>query len=488
MNALSLRRREFLQMTATTLGATALGGALAACGATPATTSGSTVTLTYWDYMVSQAPWVDNEIKLFQEAHPNIRIKKTTQVYDQYANLFSLAAKSKKLPDVAMLPDTPDTPEQVHSGWWLPVDKWAKADWQARFPAGTFHDGAGMFDGKIYSAPLTGPWYVQLYINNSVFKQAGLTNSDGTVRLPQTWDDVTHAAEAITKKSGGSSYGLGFGNGSFGLLNWWLRVFTLGAGAVSGDGPDYRTGKWTFGSNRNYQDFIEVLLEWKKKGYMYPNSMSASDEAARAAFSRGQIGMTVGGVWNQPTWTASKFTDYSLVALVPPSQPLQGYWYKTLGGQWFAITSQTKHPDEAWAWFDWLYSPAAGKRWVQMGEDLSAFPEANDPALVKFQPFAQYVAGSKFCITGPDPTIRNPQTAKVEMAAIAQDIDSVLAGAYTGQIRNLHTALTETEDRYNKALEEGIAEAVKQGAKVSINDYIFPDWDPTKPYTTKPNG
>jgi ABC-type sugar transport system, periplasmic component len=488
MNTSSMHRRNFLQLAAATVSATAFGGAFAACGGASPSSSGGTVTLSYWDYYVSQAPWVDNEIKLFQQAHPKIQIKKTTQVSANYANLFALAASSKRLPDVALIPSSPSMAQQVSSGWWQPVDKWATSTWQGQFPAGTFHQGNNMFGGKIYSAPnTTAGAALQLYINNSVFKQAGLTNADGSIQVPLSWDDVTHAAEAIVKKSGGSIYGLGFGNSTTALLPAWMQVFTQGGGSpCTPSFPDYRTGQWTFGTDRNYQDFLQLLLEWKQKGYIYPNSISALDEAARALFAQGKLGMTVGGVWNQAEWTMSNFTDYTLVGLVPPSQSLQRYYYAVHGGVRFGIPAQTKYPDEAWAWFDWLYSPAAGKRWVEMGEGLSVFSQNNDPTLVKLKPFAQFVATTKLVLPGPDPTVRNPQVSQVKVATVAQDLNATMAGIYTGHIQDIQSALSETAGLYQKALSDGIAQAVQQGAKVSINDYIFPDWDPTQPYVTKP--
>lgn len=488
MNTSSIRRRDFLQLSAAAIGATALGDALAACGGT--SSPKGTVTLTYWDWWQSQAPWVNNEIQLFQQANPGIKIKKTTQLFANYDQLFGLAASSNKLPDVAMMPVvTPSIPQQIAQGWYQPIDKWATSAWQARFPAGTFHEGNDIYNGKIYTAPqTTAGSSFQLYINNSVFKNAGLTNADGSVKVPQTWDDVTHAAEAIVKKSNGSVFGLGFGNSTTALLPWWMEVFTRGAGAVAnGSAPDYRTGKWTYGTDRNYLDFIQLLLEWKQKGYMYPNAVSATDEAARAAFSRGEFGMTVGGVWNQAEWTGNAFTDYSLVGLVGPSQSLKGYYYKTLGGIWLGMSAHTKHPDEAWAWFDWMYSPAAGKRWVQMGEDLSVFSQNDNPSLVKFAPFAQYVAAAKLALPGPDPSVRNPATSQVKRATVTKNLNQAMVGAYTGQIQDIQSELSGVAGRYDQTLTDGIAQAVQQGHKVSINDYIYPDWDITQPYTTKAN-
>jgi hypothetical protein len=45
--------------------------------------------------------------------------------------------------------------------------------------------------------------------------------------------------------------------------------------------------------------------------------------------------------------------------------------------------------------------------------------------------------------------------------------------------------LTQFAADKNAAREQAIADAVAAGAKVSIEDYIFPDWDPTKDYITE---
>jgi ABC-type glycerol-3-phosphate transport system substrate-binding protein len=484
-----LSRRDFLQTAAATVGAATFGGALAACGGATGTSSSSgVVTLNYWDFWVSQAPWVDNEIKLFQKAHPNIKIKKTTHVTDQYANLFALAVQSQNEPDVFMIPGTPTLPEIVQRGWLMPLDKWATPDWKARFPPNTFAEHSNMVGGKVYSAPISGnaPW-LQLYINNSVFRNAGLTNADGTIKIPQTWDDVTRAAEAITKKSNGSVYGLGFGNGQNFILAWWIELFVRGAGATGGAySQDYRTGKWTYATDPAYMNFINLLLGWKKNGYIYPNSMSNSDEEARANFEHGKFGMTVGGVWNQAEWTQHNFTDYSLMTLpTPDTNPPKGYFYYGDNRYLFGISPRTQYQNEAWAWFDWLYSVDAGKRWTQVyNEDLSVFPQDNDPSKIKSKPFAMYAATTKYSLFGPYPALRNPDTAFVVQSPFKPDINDVIAGIYTGQIKNIQGALSDLADRYMNALMTGIKEAQAKGHKVSFNDYVFADWDPTKPYAT----
>jgi ABC-type glycerol-3-phosphate transport system substrate-binding protein len=483
-----LTRRNFVKTTVAAAEAATMGGILASCGGSGGSSSG-TVTVNYWDWLVSQTPWVEGEIKLFQQAHPKIKIKRTVQASGTYANLYALAVKGKTAPDVGMIPGQPTPNIQVSDGWFMPVDKWADASWRARFPQGVLHEGSNMFNGKLYSAPISGtsPW-VQLYINNKVFRDAGLVNSDGSVMIPKTWDDVTHYAETITKKGNGQVYGLGFGNSAFSLLEWWMTVFILGAGSPGGAySMDARVGKFTFGTDRNYTDFMNLFKEWKTKGYFYSSSMSISDEVSRAFFARGKFGMTVGGVWNQGGWTSLKFTDYSLTTLISPTPTPQGYFSVTPGGTMFAMSSQTKHPDEAWAWFDWLYCVDAGKRYTQQwGEDVSIFPQNDDPAKITFKPFSQFVGLSKLALNGPDSSVRNPQTANVLVQAVKPNMGDIMAGYYTGQIKDIQASFSDLAARMQKAQDDGIKQAQQKGSKVSIADYTFPDWDLTKPYVTKP--
>jgi ABC-type glycerol-3-phosphate transport system substrate-binding protein len=480
-----ISRRSFLGGAAALSGALSLGSALEACGSGPGSLAGTT-TIDSWDWWVSQSPWLNNEIKLFEQAHNKIQVKRTINAVNGYDRLFTLAERSGSVPDVFML-TTVSVPlnEQVSRGWLLPLDRWATGSWQRLFPPYTFVEGSNVFGGKLYTAPLTrpAPW-AQLYINTKVFKAAGLTNSDGSIKIPQTWDDVTRFAETITSKSRGSTYGLGFGNGSFSILPWWVEVFVRAAGSPGGSvGPDLRTGKYTFGSDRNYQDFAQLLLQWNRKGYVYPGSTSISDEIARAYFERGRFGMTVGGVWNQPGWTQQGFLDYTLTTLIGPTAQRRGYFYSSPGGSTIAISARTGHPEQAWSWFNWFYSPDAGRRWVQQyNEDLSVHTQYNDPSKVHFAPFAKYVALRDLSIPGPVPSVRNKEEAFVVVNPVQPDFGTVMTGIYTGQIKDVRSALSDLDGRLQNALSDGIKQARQQGHKVDISDYVFPDWNITKPY------
>ncbi|GCE22156.1 ABC transporter substrate-binding protein [Dictyobacter kobayashii] len=481
-------RRSFLKTAATaTMGVAAFPDLFSACGNT-ASSTGKTVTLQYWDSFVSQAAWVDQEINLFQQAHPSIKIKKTTQAGNTFNTIYPLSVRSGKVPDVSTIPGPDPLAAQVQKGWYLDWNRWATDSWKVRFPPQSFLEGTNVFNGKIYSAQLNSSApFVQLYTNDQVFKDAGLTNSDGSAMVPHTWDDVTRSAEAITRKSNGQIAGFAFSGGEGPIwFAFMLHVFVVGAGTPQGAfGADDRVGKFTYGSDRNYTDFIDLLLDWKEHGFIYSNVMSTKDEVQRRFFAQGKIGMITNGVWAQPTWKQDGFTKYSLSALISPATTPKAYYGRGNAGSEFVISAKTKHPDESWAWIDWLYSPAAGKRWVEMGEDASIYPQNNDPAKTKDRQFAQFLETTRLTRIRPNTLLRNPQTAKVVLNGVSPDIGDVLQGIFTGQIKDIQGSLQELDARWEAERARAIKAANQQGYKVSLSDYIFPDWDPTKDYIQK---
>lgn len=475
-------------------GAAGVGGllALGACSTTKspgAKNAAKAVDVTHWDQLVSQEPWVKKEIELFQTAHPSIAIKRTQQASGDLEKLLDLAWRGGSAPDIFKVPSD-KLDDYVADGRVLDLSKYATADWQKTFPPYSFVEGINTFGGKIYSSPFEGdaPW-VQLYINNKVFKDAGLVEADGNVKIPKTWDEVTLFAEQITKKGNGSVHGIGFGNSAFAIIPWWVELFTAGAGFPGSMPPgfpgglDPRTGKFTRTTERAVSDFLTLFLEWKSKGFITPNALSMDDEISRQQFARGKFGMIVGGVWNQPGWSELGFTDYSVTTLITADGQPKSFFYYGPGKYNLAISATAKHPDEAWEWFKWWNGPEAGARYVQeLKGGVSIHPEANDPSKVDFAPFAAFVGMTKLSLAGPNPALRNPATGNVVVKKITPDYDSICTGLFTGQIKDMGAALSQLQEQQEKAFNDALAKAAAKGHKATIADYTFTDWDLTKPY------
>jgi ABC-type glycerol-3-phosphate transport system substrate-binding protein len=450
---------------------------------------GGKVTLEYWDWWVTQSPTIDREIALFEQANPDIKIKKTTQVFDKYPELLQLAIKSGNAPDVFLIPQKPKLVEQIKLGWLLPLNQWASKEWQSQFPQGSFAEGDNVVEGKVYTAPYDGaaPW-LQLYVNTKMFKDAGLVDGQGNVKLPQTWAEVREYAQIVTKAGGGQSWGYGFGDKQkVWLARQMAMVQNSGApGGVDGNSFDLRTGRYTWAANPVYLEWINFFMGMKQDGSIYPNAMSVDDEMARQLFAQNKIAMLIGGVWNQTGWaqTNPDFKDYTLVNLPFQGPTQESFFYRSpgAGGTAFGISAKTKHAEAAWKWFAWLNSKAAAERWVKDGQGIRIFPEVNKPEYAPTPQFAAFMKLTEGVKLAPAPNLKHPEMTEVKEQATLPNIQNILEGIYTGQLTDWEGALRDLEARQNAAFEQAIKDAQARGIKVDPNWYKVPDWDVTEDY------
>lgn len=444
------------------------------------------MTVNHWDWWVTQGPTIDNEIKLFQQKYPHITVQKSTQVTDQYPNLLQLAMKAQTSPDVFLIPTTPSLLEQIDQKWLKPLNSWATTKWQAEFPPEAFAEGSNVFQGRIYSAPYDGPApWLQLYLNNKLFKQAGLVDSSGSVKVPRMWSEVRVAAQAITRAGRGQTFGWGFGDKQKFVLPWQLMMTQTSGAPDAQAGFDLRSGTYTWAANPVFLDWITFFMGMKSDGSISPDVMSTDDETARVNFANGKFGMLIGGVWVQGGWTKTNpdFTDYSVVSLPHQDVKPTSYFYTSPGGVGFGMSSQTKVSDAAWEWFNWLNSKAAAIRWVQAGQGLRIFPEANKVAYAKTQPYRQYMevalAGVRMA---PAPNLQHQQMDQVKPQTTLPDIQGILEGVYTGQISNWKGALVDLQNRENAAQAAAIKDAQSRGIKVDPSWWRVPNWNLTENY------
>ncbi|MGE5557863.1 MAG: ABC transporter substrate-binding protein [Bacillota bacterium] len=456
------------------------------------------VALNVWDGRIAQTKYYEQEIRLFQEKYPYIEIKRTKQISRQYKDTIYLAARSDNLPDL-YAPYGPDIMNDVSQGWCLPLDKWATKEWKKRFPKGSFSEGVHSIQGKTYLIPFEQPyvWY-QLYINRKVFKEAGLVDKSGKILNPKTWAQFKEYAKIVTQKSKGKVAGFGMAllspPGMFASMFYeWARA----AGAAGGDFTekfelDYRIGKYNL-DHPAYVRVMNLLLDMKAEGSIISNFLSLDDETLRVKFANGEVGMILGGVWNQNGWAVTHpgWLDYEVFPIPAPDekgyQCMQCVSPEPLLSTYF-MSKNCKHQEEAWLFIDWLATPEAGARFVKMGIGQSVFPQANSRENAKTEQFAQYL---DICRTylrwAPNPIARNPYLAMVkwpEGDTLMPSRTQTFMGIMSGQIpRNkIVQAFKELNDAYNKELVKNIKEVQDKGYKVSFKDLLFPDWNPRENY------
>lgn len=469
---------------------------VAASTAAPATASAEVVEITHWDWFVSQGPALDEAIKAFEAKNPGIKVTRTVNNVDNnnYANLFQLAVKGDTVPDVFMTPQGATLQEQVGQGWLADLSQFADfSQWKQTYPNPeiNFLEGTNTFEGKTYSAPFSATddaMWIQLWVNTKVFKDAGIVDGSGNARLPETSDDFLAAARQIKEKSGGQVYGYAFAARS-NVYHWPMYMAQL-SGAPGGEvGMDYRTGEYALSKNPAYRQVIDLVSTLRDEELILPDSGSIDDEALRVLFAQGKFGMYLNGSWivNSIQAAVPGFKDYAVthVPYFGTTQP-KSYFYTQPGGVTFGVSAKSKHPEAAWKWFQFLHSPEAGELWVKGGNGRSVFEAANKAEYFENDALRTLAElGPKYSRVGPNPALRNADFGKVKIAEPKPGIKEVMQGIYTGQITDVDAALSELDTAWTKAREQAIADAVATGARISVDDWKFSDWDPTKDYATK---
>lgn len=180
-----------------------LGLLLSACVPTAPPGSGNsagaaddgTVTLTFWHHWGgNRVPLMEEQIKRFEEQHPNIKVEMTLQPWENRLQKILTGVAGGAPPSVTML-GRQDVPAFVVQNALQPLDEWMARDGIARedfYPSeisGAVYDGATWIMPMPTGGALTMEWY-----NKDWFAQVGLDAENP----PNTWVELEEVAKALT--------------------------------------------------------------------------------------------------------------------------------------------------------------------------------------------------------------------------------------------------------------------------------------------------
>ncbi|WP_027483155.1 ABC transporter substrate-binding protein [Deinococcus pimensis] len=458
--------------------------------------AGRPVTLKLWHNRIASSESFEKEIREFERQNPGIKVEITPTSGAQYTQVVNLAFRGGETPDVFVVPTDGGVglKDLVSNKWALPLNKWATPAWQRTFPADSFVEGVNVYDGNVYSAPFAGGGanYLALYINNKVFRDAGLVDASGKIRVPRTWAEQRQFARQIAERSGGKVYGMGFGakQGDY-VLNIQMQGVRASGAPTAGPLGYYfhnaKTGKFEFASNPVFRQWFETWIDMKNDGSLYPQSSVYNDEQIRPIFASGAFGMYVNGNWLPASLaqTNPDFTDYTVVTMPQAKTQPGSYYYRGVpAGAELVISSKTKYPEQAWKLFSFLNSRASANRWVGYGESVRVWPQTASLAKGKAGEAAK--VGVQVNKVAPNFNALRPQLADVKFKEPTPNFEYYVLAAFNGQLKkqDLPKVLKDLEDSYNAALADAVDTARKNGSKVTLADFAFPDWDPTKDQAT----
>lgn len=289
----------------------------------------SAVTLQVWNRNGLMAEVVSAFNEKMEEEGKDIRAEFTVIPYEEQQVKFITALVSQTSPDVYGL-DLINFPYFNSIGAFVDItDQVAALSYKDQLNPGM--SKLGMYQGKTYAIPLYNDNSGML-INKALFKEAGIKD------MPKTWDDVLKYAKQLTKED---QYGMTFCGAVSGMTMFtWLPHLWMNGGDI---GNEDRSE-----ISINSQEAVKALEYWTELiQYAPPGAASYGYGDYYNGFTSGKIGMMFGGSWHVAAIQNDKpLLDFEVIPFPASAEGKETRAF--MGGDNIAISSQSKHPQEAW--------------------------------------------------------------------------------------------------------------------------------------------
>ena len=340
-----IARRLLVTATAVLLVASACSSsATTAPAASAGAASGAvdtTTPMTLNVLLMEQAAYSASDIQAMDDAftkqYPNITINPELVSYDSLHDKIVTAQVGGNGKYDVVLMDTPWPAELVTANIVSDITSKIPAD----FLSGVFDSAwtAAKYNGKIYGVPWINDTKFFFYTSD-MFSKAGLTAA------PKTWDEVEADAKAI-KAAGIVKYPI---TASWKQAEAVICDWTQLAAAFGGSDFVDANGKALFnqGGGLAALTFMKKLLD---EGLVDPASLSQTEDDVNSVVSAGQAAMALNwtyglSVMNDP----SKSTVAGKIKVAPSPGEGSVTTSGVNGGMSLAVTTTTKHPNEALAY------------------------------------------------------------------------------------------------------------------------------------------
>ncbi len=286
---------------------------------------------------------IDLNMPAFKEKYPNIDVDLHVLAQaDVYQNFLIAASSADKVPDIVNL-ESHRLSQMIETGGLLDIsDK--VAPYKDKMNAYKWADATK--DGKAYAMPWdSGP--VVMFYRNDLFKQAGLPSDPKEVAEQlKTWDDYKRFAKQLKEKTG---------------------VAIMADSKTKTDGTIFQEmlwqhDQWFFGKDGSVQvdspEFIKIgqyFVDMMNAGYV--NEVEPWSDAWYSSFQQNKQATIVGASWYDgllPSLIDPKGAGKWSVAPMPKWSADDKYSSAIDGGSNLAINKNSKHPEEAWKFIEFM--------------------------------------------------------------------------------------------------------------------------------------
>lgn len=388
----------------------------------------SKVTLSFWRNSGNdfENAAFDKLVRSFMEKHPDIAVEMNAIPYADYDTKLRVAIASGSPPDIMTL-DAPSVASYAYLGALQPLTAYFRAGGHLEdIPKPTL--ATYTYSDEIYMAPLAES-SIALFYNKKMFEAKGIPLPSRNPDEPWTWDQVLDAARKLNDPARGI-YGIdpgqGFQNAGAASYFKYPIIWQFGGELMS---PDGKTAKGYLDSpetKQALQFYADLYNIYKVSALEYPPD----------PFPNGKLGMSVEGSWSLG-YLAEKFPDFRLGVDYDIAPLPKGTRQAVANGSWaLGISSQSRHPDEAWSFINWVTGAEGQKLYSSITNDIpSRFSAAREfPELAAYPKNIFVIQNQKYGrprpITPAFPQMSEAVNQVFEEITIGKkDVDSSVAAA-----------------------------------------------------------
>ena len=366
----------------------------------------------------------------FEEKNPDIDVQTEYVSYEALHDKIVTAAASKSGAYDVVLIDCIWPAEFASAGFVLDVtdkvsDEMRKDIWPGALEAATYQ-------GKLYGMPWLND-VLYLYYNEEVLNAAGYTEP------PKTWTELQEMGQAAVDK---------------GLVKYpFIEYFKQEEGLTIAYAYYLAAFGGKFFDENNMPAFnspeglaaLQFMVDGMNNGMYNPASLESTYEEVRRTFSQGESLFSVNWTYqlnlsNDPA--ESQIVGKSKLAVMPGEAETSA---TINGGMALSIPADSKHPDAAWKYIEYLSSPEVQKRYAKNALPIwiSTF---TDPEIVALQPELLEVSADQYKYIVNRPLVPfYSETSKI----MSRELQAALTGG-----KSPEQALADAEAEITKIAEQ----------------------------------
>lgn len=439
--------------------------------------------LTMWVRTWDNLPFIEEAVKSFNAANPDIEVEVVSFSPDQYGPATQAAVSGGELPDLFQPMSLLNMYQLKEQGMIQPLP--ISQEFMDRFEEGTWWEGTTTIDGVPYAYPDSSYRDARLilFYNKDLMRSAGLDPESP----PTTWEELYEQSKAIAASN----------PGIYGLVepmkaDWFLTVLTQMLGTTVDHQSTYITNQerfyfnWKEGTTFSSEAIMESAQYVKSfidEGLMLPDYLLMDPPAAAAQFGEGNAAFTMNGYWFLRTFL-NDYPDMDFgVAALPAKEfePALGAW----GGSPapFLLNSETENTEAVTKLLEHLtneYYPLL----VESQQNLSPIAEINnDPALEVSEQFKDYIEiVNNMVKLHPSPVIRDRAEADVMTHINSQPLRETLGDMLQEYMSVDDYDLQAAFDRFEANSVQQFDEAINAIEGASKDHWIFPNFTMMEDY------